>query len=152
MKPALLVIDVQKAFFDLDPVMTQSLNHAIDYINAAIGLFREKQLPVICVQHMDKGDNLLPGTEGFDTPESMHILPSDVHIHKTYGNAFNKTPLTETSRPRWIPSSSYRFLRGALHHVHVPRARRGSDACHPTRFDCQRFIGEHRLSRTFTTR
>jgi len=90
------VIDVQKAFFDLDPVMTQSLNDAIRYINAAIKLFREKELPVICVQHMNPDDNLVPGTEGFDTPESMHILPSDVHIHKTYGNSFNKTPLLET--------------------------------------------------------
>ena len=98
MKPALLVIDVQKAFFGLNPVMTQSLNDAIEYINAAIKLFREKQLPVICVQHIDEGDNLVPGQEGFDTPESMHILPSDAHIHKTYGNAFNKTPLTEMLR------------------------------------------------------
>ena len=98
MKPALLVIDVQKAFFGLDPVMTQSLNHAIDYINAAIALFREKQLPVICVQHMNENDNLVPGQEGFDVPESLHILSSDVHIHKTYGNSFTKTPLAETLR------------------------------------------------------
>jgi len=61
MKPALLVIDVQKAFFGLDPVMTQSLENAIEYINAAIKLFREKQLPVLCVQHIDEGDNLVPG-------------------------------------------------------------------------------------------
>lgn len=98
MKPALLVIDIQKAFFDLDPVMTHSLNRAIQYINAAIALFREKQLPVICIQHMDKGDNLVPGEPGFAAPDSLHILPSDVHIHKTYGNAFNQTPLTETLR------------------------------------------------------
>jgi nicotinamidase-related amidase len=96
MKPTLLVIDVQKAFFGLDPVMTKSLNDAIEYINAAIKLFREKQLQVICVQHIDEGDNLVPGQEGFDVPESLHILPSDVHIHKTYSNSFNKTPLTET--------------------------------------------------------
>jgi len=96
MKPALLVIDVQKAFFGLDPVMTQSLNDAIEYINAAIKLFRDKQLPVICVQHMNEDDNLVPGQEKFDVPESLHILPSDVHIHKTYGNSFNKTPLLET--------------------------------------------------------
>jgi len=98
MKPALLVIDVQKAFFGLDPVMTQSLENAIEYINAAIKLFREKQLPVICVQHIDEGDDLVPGQEKFEVPDSLHILPSDVHIHKTYGNAFNKTPLTETLR------------------------------------------------------
>ncbi len=96
MKPALLVIDVQKAFFGLDPVMTQSLENAIEYINAAIKLFRGKQLPVLCVQHIDEGDNLVPGQEKFEVPDSLHILPSDVHIHKTYGNSFNKTPLTQT--------------------------------------------------------
>lgn len=93
MKPALLVIDVQKAFFDIDAATTQSLNNAIEYINAAIAMFREKGLPVICVQHMNKEDGLVPGTEGFDLPEALKILPTDLHIVKTYGNSFNKTPL-----------------------------------------------------------
>lgn len=96
MKPALLVIDVQKAFFEFDPVTTQSLKKAIEYINAAIKLFREKQQPIICIQHIAESDNLVPGAEGFDLPETLHILPSDIHIHKKYGNSFNKTPLYDT--------------------------------------------------------
>ena len=95
MKPALLVIDVQKQFFDVKPVMTQSLNDAIEYINVAIKMFRDKNLPVICVQHMNEKGNLVPGEEGFELPESLDILPSDLHIHKTYGNAFNKTSLAD---------------------------------------------------------
>jgi nicotinamidase-related amidase len=95
MNPALLVIDVQKAFFGIDPATTQSLDGAIEYINAAIALFRERGLPVICVQHMNKEEKLLPGEEGFDLPEKLNILPSDLHIHKTYGNAFNRTPLED---------------------------------------------------------
>ena len=98
MKPALLVIDVQKAFFDIDPATTQSLNNAIEYINAVMPIFREKGLPVICVQHMDKGDGLVPGADGFDLPDKLKILPSDLHIVKTYGNSFNKTPLQEELR------------------------------------------------------
>jgi nicotinamidase-related amidase len=98
MKPALLVIDVQKAFFAIDQATTQSLNSAIEYINAAIPLFREKGLPVICVQHMDEGEKLLPGEPGCDPPNELNILPSDLHIHKTYGNAFNKTPLADELR------------------------------------------------------
>jgi nicotinamidase-related amidase len=94
MKPALLVIDVQKAFFN-DPVTAQSLNNAIEYINAAIALFRKKQLPVICVQHMDKDDKLIPGEDGFNLPEQLNILDTDLHIHKIYGNSFNKTPLAD---------------------------------------------------------
>jgi nicotinamidase-related amidase len=93
MKPVLLVIDVQKKFFEISPTITQSLNDAIEYINAAIALFREKNLPIICVQHMDETEKLVPGAEGFDLPDALNILPSDVHIHKTYGNSFNKTAL-----------------------------------------------------------
>jgi nicotinamidase-related amidase len=93
MQPALLVIDVQKEFFKHSPITAQSLNEAIEYINAGIALFREKGLPVICIQHQDKAENLLPGEEGFDLPEALNILPTDTHIHKTYGNSFNKTPL-----------------------------------------------------------
>ena len=97
MKPALLVIDVQKAFFN-DPVTAQSLNSAIEYINAAIALFREKQLPVLCIQHMNKDDKLIPGEDGFDLPDQLNILDTDLHIHKIYGNSFNKTPLEDELR------------------------------------------------------
>jgi nicotinamidase-related amidase len=95
MKAALLVIDVQKAFFDLNPTTTQSLHDAIEYINAAIKLFRKHDLPVICIQHVDQDKGLVPGTEGFEVPDDLEILPSDLHIHKTYGNSFNKTPLAD---------------------------------------------------------
>ncbi len=95
MKPALLVIDVQKQFYGINTVTTQSLKSAVEYINAAIDLFRGKNLPVICIQHIDPEEDLIPGKEGFDLPEDLKILPTDPHIHKTYGNSFNKTNLTE---------------------------------------------------------
>ena len=94
MKPVLLVIDVQQAFFS-NPTTAQSLNAAIETINAAIALFREKHFPIICIQHLDKDENLVPGEAGFDLPETLDILPSDIHIRKTYGNAFVKTALTD---------------------------------------------------------
>ena len=97
MKPALLVVDVQKMFFS-DPVTARSLDSAIEYINAGIALFRECRLPVIAIQHIDESDRLAPGEEGFDLPESLEILPADVHIHKRYGNSFNKTSLESTLR------------------------------------------------------
>ncbi|MGD0807927.1 MAG: isochorismatase family cysteine hydrolase [Anaerolineales bacterium] len=102
MKPALLVIDVQKAFFKDNPPAAAALRNATEYINAAIELFRKKNLPVICVQHMNPEDNLVPGQEGFDLPESLKILPTDVHIHKTYPNAFNKTTLAELLRKEGV--------------------------------------------------
>ena len=93
MKPALLVIDVQKDFFNINQETTESLNIAIEYINATIELFRAKDLPVICIQHMNEENKLMPGEEGFDIPDELDILPTDIRIHKTYGNSFTKTSL-----------------------------------------------------------
>jgi len=93
MRPALLVIDVQKRFFEFGPAISESLENAMAYINPTIALFRKHDLPVICVQHVDEDQGLVPEEEGFAVPEEMDILPTDLHIHKTYGNAFNRTPL-----------------------------------------------------------
>ncbi len=102
MKAALLVIDVQKAWFKDNPVATSALKDAAEYINVAIQLFREKKLPIICVQHMNPEDNVVPGQDGFDLPDIVNILPTDPHIHKTYSNAFNKTPLAEMLRKEGV--------------------------------------------------
>ncbi len=78
--------------------MTQSLDDAIEYINAAIALFRENRRPVICIQHIDEEEKLVPGEEGFELPDELNILPSDLHLYKAYGNSFNKTPLENELR------------------------------------------------------
>lgn len=101
MKPALLVIDIQKQFFDLSPEITQSLQHAIEYVNAAIAIFREKGLPVICIQHIDEEDGLVPGKEGFEIPDELNILASDIHIQKHKGSAFVKTNLQQYLSSTW---------------------------------------------------
>ena len=93
MKPALLVIDMQKEFYKENAQTAQSLSNAVHYINAAIDLFRAKNLPIFCIQHMDEKDKFVPGIDGFDLPDELKILPSDPHIHITYGNSFNKTSL-----------------------------------------------------------
>lgn len=98
MKPALLVIDVQQAFFDFSPETARSLHDAIEYINAAIALFRERGLPVICIQQVDEEEELVPGEEGYELPESLNIVPTDLHVQKRYGNSFNKTGLAEHLR------------------------------------------------------
>ena len=102
MKPALLVIDIQRRFFGFGPAISESLQNAIAYINPTIALFREHDLPVICVQHVDEDEGLVPDAEGFELPEELAVLPSDLHIHKTYGNAFNATPLLDKLRAQRI--------------------------------------------------
>jgi nicotinamidase-related amidase len=95
MKPALLVVDVQKEYYKNGPGTAQSIDAAIAMINAAIALFRKKQLPVVCIQDVDAEINVVPGQEGFDLPDQLNILPADLHVHKTYKNAFNKTALAD---------------------------------------------------------
>jgi nicotinamidase-related amidase len=47
---------------------------------------------------MDKEAKLIPGEDGFELPDQLNILDSDLHIRKTYGNSFNKTPLEDEVR------------------------------------------------------
>jgi nicotinamidase-related amidase len=93
MKPALLVIDIQKEFYKSSPQAAQSLRDAVEQVNEAIDLFRSKGLPVFCIQHMSKKEGFGPSAEGFEIPDELLILPTDARIHKTYGNSFNKTTL-----------------------------------------------------------
>jgi nicotinamidase-related amidase len=74
------------------------LKAAIECINAAIGLFRKKNLPIVAIQHKSEEEGLGPGKSGFDVPQSIKLEPQDTHIVKTYGNSFNKTGLTEKLR------------------------------------------------------
>ena len=94
MKPALLVIDVQKQFFKESPETAKSLESAVNYfIVPTIKLFHEKKLPIVFIQHMDEDDGLVAGKEGFDMPDVFDVQPGDLRITKTYNNAFNKTDL-----------------------------------------------------------
>ena len=72
--------------------MAESLTNAIEYINAAIAIFREKELPIICIEDLEEVGRV-PGSVGFETTSKIELLAADPRIHKTYGNAFNKTDL-----------------------------------------------------------
>jgi nicotinamidase-related amidase len=98
MKPALLVIDIQNEFINVNQACLDSLKSAIEYINAAIDLFREKNLPVVVIQHKNEERGLVPGNSGFDVPESVKVVPEDIRIVKNYGNSFTKTGLAEKLR------------------------------------------------------
>ena len=98
MKPALLVIDLQKKFFNLNQTCSDSLKSAIEYINETIMLFRNKGFPVIVVQHKSENEGLVEGNEDFEVHESVEVDQQDLRVVKTYGNAFTKTKLAEKLR------------------------------------------------------
>ena len=98
MKPALLVIDIQNEFFNLNQAASDSLKAAIECVNEAIDLFRKKNFPIVVIQHKSKEEGLVPGKAGFEVPTTLKLQPQDIRIVKTYGNSFTKTGLAEKLR------------------------------------------------------
>jgi nicotinamidase-related amidase len=91
MKPALLVIDLQRAYYK--DVAARTMDRACLAINRAIRLFRERGLPLLWIQHLDEYDGALPGKEGFEFIEALEPAASETRIVKTYNNSFNQTGL-----------------------------------------------------------
>ncbi len=89
MKLALMVIDLQKAFYHGEKIASMDL--ACDYINTVIPLFRKKKLPILWVQDIDEESGVTPETEGFEFIDSLEPENGEYRIHKHYGNSFNKT-------------------------------------------------------------
>ncbi len=89
MKPALMIIDMQKAYHR--GPSAQSMDAACEYINAAAALFRKKGLPVLWMQNKDEEDGALPGLPGFELIDGLKPLETEPRIAKEYGNSFNKT-------------------------------------------------------------
>jgi nicotinamidase-related amidase len=64
-KAALLVIDMQKQYGFANAETTRLTLNAVEVINAAIDLFCNRELPVVCIQNMNKAAGVVVGTEGF---------------------------------------------------------------------------------------
>ena len=93
MKIALLIIDMQNAFFAGDS--KQSMESAAEYINYTADLFRKEKLPVFWIQDEDEEDGNVRGTEGFEIIDILKPKKNEKRIVKHYGNSFNKTDLLE---------------------------------------------------------
>jgi len=91
MKPALLVQDVQNIWLydpDSNQDLRKSLEKRIDVINAAIDWFRRKGLPVIVGYTLDEELGLVPGTESYEVPKSVHVKETDPKATKRHASAF----------------------------------------------------------------
>jgi nicotinamidase-related amidase len=89
MKPALMIIDMQKEYFN--GFSKISMIDASEYINEVLGYFRAKNLPIIWVQDIDKESGIIPDTVGFELIDILKKSEDEISIFKEYGNSFNKT-------------------------------------------------------------
>ncbi|MCK5455231.1 MAG: isochorismatase family protein [Calditrichia bacterium] len=98
LKPCLVVIDIQNEFLPYIPERDKKLG--LEMINAAIHMFRERDLPVIRVYHTDPKWGPKPDSDGFQFPESVIIQESDPKVVKNYASAFKKTDLEKIIREK----------------------------------------------------
>ncbi len=93
MSIALLIIDMQKEFREMEPCK-EMVSNALEYINEVSSLFREAGKPVIVIQDEEAGDG--PGSEGYELMDDLDVMESDIHLSKIYSNSFWKTDLERT--------------------------------------------------------
>ena len=103
-KSALLVIDVQNGVvqnaFERDAVVVQ--------INRAIDSAREKNLPVIWVQHSE--DEMPIGSHYWEIIPELTPEPHDGRIDKVHGSSFQETDLADVLKEHDI---SHLYITGA---------------------------------------
>ncbi len=90
MSIALLIIDMQKAFKEIDKC-SESINDALEYINETSKMFRAADKPVIIVQDEEAGEG--PDSDGFKLMDELHVEDTDLRISKVYSNSFWETDL-----------------------------------------------------------
>ncbi len=92
MSIALLIIDMQKEFMDIE-VCKPSIESSLEYINETAKMFRRASQPVIIIQDEEVGDG--PGSKGFELLDELLVESSDLKCTKVFSNAFWQTDLEE---------------------------------------------------------
>ena len=93
MKPALIIIDMQKAFFK--GYCKTSMGNASSFINEAIKTFRKKDLPIIWVQDINEKEGAIPNTKGFDIIDCLNSETIEYSVHKQNLDCFTGTNCTD---------------------------------------------------------
>jgi nicotinamidase-related amidase len=92
MQPALLIIDMQRVSYFGSA--KEFMDKAADCINRAVSLFRNKDLPIIWIQHNNQRD-VTPKTRAFKLIDKLKPKKTEKFIFKEYENSFHKTDLLE---------------------------------------------------------
>jgi nicotinamidase-related amidase len=143
-KKALIVIDIQNDYFE---------NGAIELVNPigaslkarqVIDSFREKNLPIVHIQHLSADPVNMPifisGTFGSEIHENVKPLEGEKVIQKYYPNSFKETDLLDFLKANEV---SELIVTGMMTHMCVDSTTR---AAKDLGFDCT-VIGDACASR-----
>jgi nicotinamidase-related amidase len=126
MKPALLVIDMQKEYYKKLKDSQASMEDAALYINYFVDLFHKKGFPVINVLHQDLRFGFSEGHEDFEFIEQLKVHETDSRIIKSFGNAFKQTDLDAILKEKGVDTV---FLCGLAGEYCVHATFYGADGC-----------------------
>lgn len=92
MKAALLIVDMQKAFYEMEECRP-SLTSALEYVNATADLFRRQHHSVFIIQDNEAGGG--SAKPGFGLIKELVRDARDFSIKKDFSNSFWKTSLEQ---------------------------------------------------------
>lgn len=101
MNRALLIVDVQNDYFEGGALPLHKPLEALANIETVLGLFRERNLLVAHVQHINPPDDtfFLPESYGAQIHPHLSPLEHEHHVVKSMPNSFLETGLAE-----WVKS------------------------------------------------
>ncbi|WP_370576083.1 cysteine hydrolase family protein [Methanomethylovorans sp.] len=105
MSIALLLIDIQKDYFQDGSMEVPGSIKAVHAAQRLLDLFRVRDLPIVHVQHIStrKGATFfLPDTDGADFHESVLPRSNEAVIRKHFPNSFRDTALNEHLQAKGI--------------------------------------------------
>jgi len=94
MTTALLIIDVQHLLC-VGEYECFEIKRVIDLINGLSARARMAGIPVILIQHEEKGSLLQQGGEGWQLAEGLETSPEDLRVRKTARDSFYQTRLLQ---------------------------------------------------------
>lgn len=100
-RSALLIVDVQQGIFAIPDNRVYNEDRLLDNIEQLISKARERDIPVIYVQHQDD-DDLVKGTTGWEIHSRVAPLATDTVVHKKYSDAFFQTDLDRILKKKGI--------------------------------------------------
>jgi nicotinamidase-related amidase len=98
---AFLIIDMQNGCREGSGCKEkEAFDEAVEHINEAARMFREKGAPVVIVQDREVGGG--PGSREFEVVQAINRADTDVVVHKDFCNSFWRTELESILREKGI--------------------------------------------------
>lgn len=96
MKKALLIIDIQKDYFEGGRIPLNGADEAVEHASKVLRHYRKTKTAIIHIQHIDTEHQLpffQPDTFGIEFHEKVKPQAGEAHFIKHSPNAFHKTKL-----------------------------------------------------------